>query len=129
MGNTIGSSVGGAVAGKMKEAQNELVKIQQENMIKGQERQRKVMMSMQIAGTREMLNWTVPVWSLAALVAGVTAARGKPVPRPFLALIPTGLVLLFQADLAYGNKAERIQKYYRETLHRKFGITPPEESL
>jgi len=50
----MGNMIGTAVAGKMKEAQQEMIKVQQENMVKAQERQRKVMMSMQIAATREM---------------------------------------------------------------------------
>jgi len=51
------------------------------------------------------LNWTVPIWGAAAAAALVMAARGRPVPRPFLALVPAGIFLAFQADLVFGNKA------------------------
>jgi hypothetical protein len=128
MANTIGTRIGNAAASKVKEAQHEMMEEQKKNMIQNAERQRKTMMAMKIANTREILNWTTPLWAIVFTISLFYPKNAsKEIPAYFAALIPAGVVIIYQTDLVYGDKAERIERYYQETLKEKFGITPPSE--
>ncbi|XP_067930208.1 plasminogen receptor (KT)-like [Watersipora subatra] len=68
---------------------------------------RERMMATQIAGTREMLNWTGSFWAVAVLGLGIGAIKkGNPV---FIApLFPLTWVVGYQWDTAYNGKMTRI---------------------
>ncbi|KAJ3125439.1 hypothetical protein HK098_000253 [Nowakowskiella sp. JEL0407] len=87
---------------------NAMARAQKENM----ERQQRMMMASQVALTRDRLNWMGAGYGIA--LSGVLAARirGHTIPAaayPGLFLI-FPLILGYQIDLAYFNKADRIRK-------------------
>ena len=135
MGSAL-SSVGESVATKMGEKQKEMATIQRENQMKMMEAQMKKQISMQMASTREFLNWQAGVYGL--LVVAVTgrvlakkpvyAAAGVPLIRLIsffsfffffskdfvltlilIIIIVFPIIMAYQADLAYGNKLDRIK--------------------
>ncbi|KAG0728577.1 Plasminogen receptor (KT) [Chionoecetes opilio] len=64
--------------------------------------------ALQVASCRERLTWILPmtVSSAAFLVAGYRTNRTPVILYP---LVPMFFALLYQCDLAYGNKTNRIK--------------------
>lgn len=127
MGSAL-SSVGSAVATTMAEKQQEAMKAQREAQQKMMGDQMKRQISMQVAMTRERLLWqgvfyctvddNVIVLSAhltrpaAVFLTGFIAAKLKGVPVPHAAASPIILIpyfMLYQADMAYGNKLDRVK--------------------
>ena len=72
-----------------------------------QNQMRERMVAMQIARSREMLNWFGSFYLLAA-AAMVTGFRKSRRPGILVPLLPLTFVLGYQLDLAYGKKLHRI---------------------
>lgn len=119
MGNSIAASIAEQQKKVQKEMQQEMGKMQLENMIKGQERQRKMMMAQQIAITRERLYWFVGFGTFATTGAIVGAMRGHSSSTAVIPLIAFWTITGYQYDLAFGTKANRINKYYEEIVNDK----------
>lgn len=71
--------------------------------------------ALQIARSREMLNWFGSFYALAtvAMVAGYRRSR---TPGVLVPLLPLTFVLGYQTDLAYGNKLHRIKGWKKNGI-------------
>eukprot|EP01116_Phalansterium_solitarium_P003092 TRINITY_DN1364_c0_g1_i2.p1 TRINITY_DN1364_c0_g1~~TRINITY_DN1364_c0_g1_i2.p1 ORF type:complete len:139 (-),score=12.21 TRINITY_DN1364_c0_g1_i2:226-642(-) len=111
----MGNSIANSIAEKQKEMQKDMAKVQMENMERGQERQRRMMMAMAIAQTRDLLKWQEGVGVLGGLALGAFALKHRRIPGPAMAPVAVWLVTyLYQYDLAYGSKPGRINKTFQE---------------
>ena len=72
-----------------------------------QNEMRKRMMATQLSRQREMFNWWLGFYSLASvgLIMGTIKTKNPAVITP---LVPMSFVFGYQADMAVGNKMERI---------------------
>lgn len=88
----------------LKSVKDEMARRQSEGVRKMAERQ----VALQVASSRERLTWILPMIgsSAAFLVAGYRVTRSSVVLYP---LVPMFFGLLYQCDLAYGNKTNRIK--------------------
>lgn len=89
--------------------------------------QREIQMSINIARARDTLQVFGSAW--LTLVTGVTAATIAKRPVPHLVYVPIvvgGLALGNMADMAYGNKLQRVTKEAEYILtHEKYRFVPP----
>ncbi|KAJ8402942.1 hypothetical protein AAFF_G00362560 [Aldrovandia affinis] len=83
-------------------------RLQMERQIQMQNQMRERQMAMQIAWSREFLNYYGAFFSLATL--GITAgALRRKRPGLFVPLVPLSFILAYQIDLAYGSLMHRIK--------------------
>lgn len=103
---------------------------QQEDMrqmqLATQERMRRLQTAQMMAMRRDLVMWMGSAWGLA--VSGLAAARmaGRPVPPVVaLPLAAYTIVLAYNADAAYGNKMERVNKEFNKiTTQESHWFTP-----
>eukprot|EP01080_Neovahlkampfia_damariscottae_P000351 gene351-6765_t len=117
MGNSIAQSMAENQKIVMREMQEEQLGKMWDQMVRGQERMRRLQMSMAIAMTKERLNWMGGVYGL--FTCGLTIRVLKKQPVPPIVIVPMilgGALIGYQADLAYGNKANRINKMTEEIM-------------
>jgi hypothetical protein len=120
MGQSISNSIKSAMA-----AQQEDMRQMQ---LATQERMRRMQMAQMMAMRRDMVMWMGGAWALAvsALVAGRAAGRAVP-PIAALPLAAYTVVLAYNADAAYGNKMERVNKEFDKIVtSEKHWFTPIE---
>lgn len=88
----------------MLETQHAMFERQQQQMNYMREKQ----MSMMLANSRELLNWTGSFYVLAlvGMLAGFRHSRNRAALAPIL---PLTFIIGYQADMAYGTKLERIK--------------------
>lgn len=129
MGN-IGSSIADRMVEKQKQTQLELQEVmmqkQWKNNLKGQERMRRTMIAQQMAMARERLWWFAGFVGTLCLGIGGYAIKHKRVPpaaiAPLFALLT---ITAYQADFAYGNKIERVNRMMNEIVDSgKYWFTP-----
>ena len=101
---------GETVGAKLAEKQKEMGATQREAQKTMMQEQMKKQMAMAIAGQREMLNWQFGTY--IGFVTGVVVAKLKGASLPAAARVPliiAPIIMAYQADMAYGNKADRIK--------------------
>ncbi|KAL9950451.1 hypothetical protein ACROYT_G042947 [Oculina patagonica] len=112
--------MGSVLGGAMKETMDENMKNQQEFMkenqkivlgrqLQMQNAMRERMMSMQLAGAREMFYWLASFYGIAtvAMFAGFKKSKSPAALVPFL---PLTFIVAYQADYVYGTKMSRIRE-------------------
>jgi len=107
----MGSFVSRIVERNMKSNQDfmlEMNRITVERQIQMQNQMRERMVAMQIAKSRELLNWFGSFYLLTTtgMIAGYKKSRR---PGILVPLVPLSFILAYQIDLAYGNKLHRIR--------------------
>ena len=71
--------------------------------------QREVMMAVNMAKARDRIQWGAGVYSFLLLGAGANLAKHGSVPNLLKPpLVAGGIGLAFMADMAYGNKLQRV---------------------
>ncbi|XP_046637405.1 plasminogen receptor (KT)-like [Daphnia pulicaria] len=107
----MGGYVSKAVHENMKSNQEFMVEINRitiERQIQMQNQMRERMVALQIARTRELLNWFGAFYTVAA--AGMlTGFHHSRKPGVLVPLLPLTFILGYQIDMAYGNKLMRIK--------------------
>jgi len=73
-----------------------------------QNQMRERMVAMQIARSREMLNWFGSFYALTA-IGMFTGYKKSQKPGILVPLLPLSFILAYQIDLAYGSKLHRIR--------------------
>jgi len=119
MGNYIASSMAEKQKEVQKEMQKEMQEIQMVNMIRGQERMRRMMIVQQMAMTRERLWWIAAFGTVftGAVFGYIRHVGWNNFPKPaLLSVLTYWYVTCFQYDLAYGSKIERVNKYTNQIL-------------
>ena len=81
---------------------------QVERQIQMQNQMRERMVAMQIARSREMLNWFGSFYALTA-IGMFTGYKKSQKPGILVPLLPLSFILAYQIDLAYGSKLHRIR--------------------
>ncbi|XP_014672073.1 PREDICTED: plasminogen receptor (KT)-like isoform X1 [Priapulus caudatus] len=107
----MGSIVGKAMDDNIKKQQEFMLATQRlamERQIQMQNQMRERMMAMQIAKSREFFWWWAAFYSLAApaMMIGAKRQGNHAIAVP---LVPLTFVVGYLADMAYGNKLERIR--------------------
>jgi Fe2+ transport system protein B len=120
MGNSIGSAVSSNMEQMQRKLQEEMREKQWEMQLRGQERMMRTQLSMQMAMARERMYWMGGAYGAA--LTGVLGAKLKGHAIPKVTAVPLAVFTIFlayQADFAWGNKAERINKMRREILENE----------
>ncbi|KAL9654825.1 hypothetical protein ABK040_008618 [Willaertia magna] len=129
--SSIGSSVANTMVEKQKEAQAEMqekmVKKQQENMIKGQERMKRMQIVTQVAIARERFWWFAGFDSLLTLGLVGATVKKKAHPAIIFPWLAITLVTGYQWDFAYGNKLDRINKIQQDIEKEDHWYVPIDE--
>jgi hypothetical protein len=89
--------------------------------------QREIQMAINIARTRDTIQIAGSVWMMFVAGVGVAHISGRPMP-PLVGvpIVVGGLVLGNMADLAYGNKLQRVTKEAEYILqHERGRMIPP----
>ncbi|XP_071952313.1 plasminogen receptor (KT)-like [Antedon mediterranea] len=120
----MGSMMGKVMEENLKKSQTfmlETQKMQMERQLQMQNLMRERQMAMQIAGSREMFNWTASFYSIAMLgmVAGFLKSKRPGVLVPAL---PLTFVVGYQYDWAWGSKVHRIRDDAEKLLVEERGI-------
>jgi hypothetical protein len=134
MGNTIAKAITEQTRKIQEEMQEKMAKMQMENMIRGQERQRRMMIAQQIAVSRELFWWFAAFYSTACLGLITAAIKRKKIPPVVLIpFVPLTLFMAYQWDFAYGNKPARIQRIFERVLKEEgkwyTPLTPSEKDI
>jgi len=89
--------------------------------------QREVQMSVNIARTRDMVQWIGGVWTGLFTVGTLATLRAGKFPAPLaIPLIVLGIGGCYQADLAYGTKLRRVCKEAEFIMNEeKWRFIPP----
>ena len=104
------STAGESVANKMAENQKATMASQREAQQKMMETNMKRQVAIQMAATRERLNWQFVGWSIVTTAIGVRFAATKQIhATAAFPLVILPYLMLYQADMAYGNKMDRIK--------------------
>lgn len=128
MGSYFGKSQQDDNFRKKQEFMLQLQRLQMERQIQLQNQMRERMVAMQIARSRELFYWLGTFYILAtgAMIAGFRKTK-KPIT--ISALLPLTFIVLYQGDLAYGNKvqritseAENIMQFEEQLLHLPLGL-------
>ena len=99
-----GESVGSKIAEKQKEMMREQLSKQ---------------LSMQMAAQREQLNWEFGSYGFFASVLVLAKLAKQHVPRPVaVPFVLAPIIMAYQVDFAYGDKADRIKKEADKILVR-----------
>jgi hypothetical protein len=114
----MGNSIATTMVEKQKEVQQEMIKVQWANMLRGAERQRRMMLSTQIAVMREQFWWYASFVGTVSLMATAAYVK-KRTPAGFIPLVPLSFILGYQYDFAYGNKPERINRIWENMLTKE----------
>ncbi|EDV22364.1 uncharacterized protein TRIADDRAFT_58898 [Trichoplax adhaerens] len=111
MGSMISSQMKEVMGEQMKqnkESMSEMQDTMMERQIVLQDQIRRRQMASQIARARDFVAWYGSFYALAGI--GLIAASRRTKNRAYLGpLVPLGFILAYQADLAYGNKMDRIR--------------------
>jgi len=107
MGNYVGKAMEENLA-KQQQFMVEHGRITMERQIQMQDQMRERMMATQIAKARDMFLWLGSFYGVAggAMIAGFSANKN---PRFLVPLLPLTFIVGYQADMAYGNKMNRIK--------------------
>ena len=81
-----------------------------ENQKKAMDKQQKTMIAMGVANSRDLSVWIGGVWS--ALTVGLLVNHKHVHRAVFVPYSILSVVLAYNIDFAYGNKAERIRKEF-----------------
>lgn len=109
MGSAL-STVGESVAAKMAEKQKETMAAQRDAQAKMMEANIKRQVAIQMAATRERLNWQLGFWLAANVGVAARFIKTKTVhPVSIFPVVILPYIMAYQADLAYGNKMDRIK--------------------
>jgi hypothetical protein len=132
MGNSIAQTMSSSMAKTQEEMQGKMLKKQQHMQMRMQDRMRRTMVAQQMAFTRDLVHWMSGVYS--ATLVGVTAYTIKNRKFPKVAIVPLalfGTVIAYQADFAYGNKVERVNRMMNDDIltNKNYWFVPidPEE--
>lgn len=109
--------MGNYITGPMIQQQKQIQQEMQQNQLKAQERMIRRQLAFQLAFSKDMLNWMGTGYGLILL--GATAATIKQKKFPPFAAIPIifgGLVVGYNYDFVYGDKVNRVQRYYEEII-------------
>ncbi|KAK2179852.1 hypothetical protein NP493_469g01043 [Ridgeia piscesae] len=120
----MGSIMGKAMDDSMQKNQETMKmnqRIMMERQMQMQNVMREKMMAMQLGKARELFNWWAAFYVVAtcAMIAGFKRS-GK--PTAFVPLIPFTFVVGYQADLAHGNKMERIRAKADKILENEMSL-------
>ena len=127
MGNSIGSLADKFVshAGNViEEKQREAFKLQQLAQIKSLKRQRDFEIANKIALCRDRVWWMTAFYITMGTVSigrMIHLRQFAPLPLSFVPYVLVPYLVGYQADLAYGNKAERINKMVQKIIHEEEG--------
>jgi len=93
---------------KQQDFMQENQRVMMERQIQMQNEMRERMMAQSIARSREMFNWIASFYLIASF-AMIRGYRITKKPSMMAPLLPLTFVVGYQADLAYGNKINRIR--------------------
>jgi len=120
MGNSIGSAVSHSMEQTQRNLQQEMLQKQWELQLRGQERMMRSQIAMQMAASRDLCYWMGSVLVVGVAGLSVAVVKGKrPPPVVIIPLAIYSIVLAYQVDFAFGNKAERIRKMRDEIITKE----------
>eukprot|EP01122_Echinamoeba_exundans_P005595 TRINITY_DN15747_c0_g1_i1.p1 TRINITY_DN15747_c0_g1~~TRINITY_DN15747_c0_g1_i1.p1 ORF type:complete len:158 (-),score=24.13 TRINITY_DN15747_c0_g1_i1:42-458(-) len=118
----MGAQFSQTFADKQREVQAEMMQKQTENMLRTQERMRRMMVAQQLAVARERFYWIGGTYATALTAFSAFVVKNKRVPpAAAIPLFIGTVVTAHQADLAYGTKLERINKMTGDLLTQNQG--------
>lgn len=127
MGNLLGRTMEENLQ-KNQQFMLEINRITLERQIQMQDQMRERMMASQVARSRDMFLWLVSFYAVAGTGMLATFFRTKK-PGAVAPLLPLTFLVGYQADLAYGNKlnrikgeAENIMRYERDLIEMPAGL-------
>jgi hypothetical protein len=114
----------GLVTSKVSDAldasQTKMLEAQRENMKTQMARQMRIMNAANVAWSRDFVQWVGGVWTLAVTGAILAKFNHGVVPSPLkVPLVVLPIVGSYNWDLAYGTKADRIQREMMKVLHEE----------
>lgn len=113
---------------KQQDFMQEVQRVMLERNIQMQNEMRERLMAQQIARSREMFSWLASFYIIAT-VGMIRGFRSTRKPVTIAPLLPLTFIVGYQADMAYGNKinrikseAENILMYERDLIESPLGL-------
>ncbi|XP_043225038.1 plasminogen receptor (KT)-like isoform X3 [Amphibalanus amphitrite] len=123
MGNFMGKALDESF-NKNKKFMIEMQSIQLERQIHMQDQMRQRMQALQVARARELFYWWAAFYTVG-LVGAVAVARRTGRRTALFPFFPLTFIVGYQADLAYGNKLERIRAEAEHIMRSETELLEP----